>query len=180
MTGLLLTVMVWLGVAWQSAATQSSQAEPVRAGRPFVAELEHYATLSFNLTNTSSKTIAGCRVLSKILKQGRIVGDYGYTRVDLAGVGNMGPGQVVPVELHIGKEEARGLTESDIRIAVDYVVFEDGTTWGPDTEKLGRAIKAEISGARAERRRLKMLLTKYGPQKVVEELERPYPLGSAW
>jgi len=180
MISLLLAAMFWPGAGWQATGTQPAQAGPVRLSKPVVSELERYATLSFDLTNTSSKTIAGCNVLTKILKQGKVVAEYGYAGLDLAGVGNMRPGRVLRVELYISKEEARGLAESDIKMTVDYVVFEDKSSWGPDTQTLGRAINAEISGARAERRRLKTLLKQHGAQKVVEELERPDPPGAAW
>jgi hypothetical protein len=92
----------------------------------------------------------------------------------------MAPGKTWPVEVSIMKPDAEKLTAATARVSVDYVVFEDKSSWGPDTEKMGPAIRAEINGARAERARLKRLLREGGSGKVVDDLQRPEPSGTTW
>lgn len=181
MKPLLFAMILWIGVAAQPSAAQPTLTEFLSFSKPVVTERERDATIWFEVTNTSSKTIAGCKLLIEIVKAGQPAGtSYGSIHSDLAGTGSMAPHRVWPVELFVTTDQARGLTEGDIRISADYLVFEDKSSWGPDVEKLGRSIKAEIAGARAERRRLKMLLKKHGPEKVLEDLERPDSPGGAW
>ena len=58
-----------------------------------------------------------------------------------------------------------------VRIAVDFVEFSDGTTWGPDTSNSRDTLAGQREGARAEKQRVRQLLRDGGRAKVVKGIE---------
>ena len=58
----------------------------------------------------------------------------------------------------------------DSRVFVDYVLFKDGSTWGPDVTKQSLKITGMQDGWRMSRAELKRLLAEHGIQAVAEVL----------
>jgi hypothetical protein len=57
-----------------------------------------------------------------------------------------------------------------VRATVDYVLFADGSTWGPDTRTQSLWIRGVIHGTRGTLARLKRLLDTQGTSAVIEEI----------
>jgi hypothetical protein len=58
-----------------------------------------------------------------------------------------------------------------VRLAVDFVEFSDGTTWGPDTNNSRDLLAGQREGARAERQRLRQLLKSKGRAAAVGAIQ---------
>jgi hypothetical protein len=57
-----------------------------------------------------------------------------------------------------------------VRATVDYVLFADDSSWGPDTRKQSLWIRGVIVGARGTLASLKRLLDTQGPSAVIDEI----------
>lgn len=53
---------------------------------------------------------------------------------------------------------------------IDFVLFEDGTQWGPDQYRLASRIRGEIAGVTFEHARLRDLLKRKGIEALVTDL----------
>lgn len=58
------------------------------------------------------------------------------------------------------------------RTALDYVLFQDGSTWGPDALKTSTHVRAVRMGANLERKRLQQILLRRGEKAVLDELRQ--------
>jgi len=56
------------------------------------------------------------------------------------------------------------------KVSIDYVLFKDGSTWGPDTAKQSLAIMGTQQGWRQSRAQLKRLMAERGIQAVADAL----------
>jgi hypothetical protein len=63
-------------------------------------------------------------------------------------------------------------TNPVVRATVDWVLFADGSAWGPDTRKQSLWIRGVIYGAQGTLARLKRLLDTQGTNAVIEEILR--------
>jgi len=59
-----------------------------------------------------------------------------------------------------------------IRLTIDFVEFDDGTTWGPDTQNSRDILAGQREGARLEKQRLHKLLQDKGREALVDEILR--------
>lgn len=59
----------------------------------------------------------------------------------------------------------------DYDIRVDFVVFEDGSTWGPDTKLQGARLAGTLHGIQQERARLQRLLANKGQAALVADIK---------
>lgn len=68
----------------------------------------------------------------------------------------------------------------DLNLIVDYVLFADGTSFGPNILGRGHLVVAEYEGARGERARLRSILREKGADELVRVLnEAEWPKGRA-
>jgi hypothetical protein len=82
--------------------------------------------------------------------------------------------------------EIRAITVSDnrdtpivgVRLAVDFVEFSDGITWGPDTEKSRDMLAGMRAGAKAEKQRIRQLLKNKGRAAVTSDIQAEGAEGS--
>jgi hypothetical protein len=59
----------------------------------------------------------------------------------------------------------------DTQISVDYVLFVDGSGWGPDTTHHSLELQGVIRGSKLVRAILKRKLQTEGPEAVLEALK---------
>lgn len=83
--------------------------------------------------------------------------------------GPLRPGEIR--EEHIG-QAAPGKTA---RAVLDYVLFGDGTSWGPDTQRHSLYVRGVIHGSRGTYGRLQRILKQEGAQALAQALEAAKP-----
>lgn len=66
-------------------------------------------------------------------------------------------------------------TGATTHLSVDYVLFADGSEWGPDTKKQSLWIRGIIQGQRGTLARLKHVMETQGSGAVIEILKAPHP-----
>ncbi|HYP20787.1 MAG TPA: hypothetical protein VEY08_11995 [Chloroflexia bacterium] len=77
------------------------------------------------------------------------------------------PANIKTFDLHYTGERR----PEKINVAVDFVEFGDGTTWGPDMSNYKDRLAGEREGAKAERRRLRELFGAKGQGALRDRLE---------
>jgi hypothetical protein len=77
------------------------------------------------------------------------------------------PANIKTFDLHYAGE----MRPEKINVAVDFVEFSDGTTWGPDVSNYKDRLAGEREGAKAERRRLRELFGAKGQGPLRDRLE---------
>jgi hypothetical protein len=90
---------------------------------------------------------------------------YSYNLTGRAAV--LPPANIKTFDLHYTGERR----PEKINVAVDFVEFDDGTTWGPDVSNYKERLAGEREGAKAERRRLRELLGAKGQGALRDFLE---------
>ena len=71
--------------------------------------------------------------------------------------------------LHIPSADGRAV---DHDLVLDYVLFSDRSSWGPDTGGFSRHIAGQMQARRVERARLREILERQGVQALTQELSR--------
>ncbi len=69
----------------------------------------------------------------------------------------------------------QNISVADVKISVDYIFFDDGSTWGPDIARQSVRIAGMREGALMERDRLRKLLKRAGIDAVRADLNRSNP-----
>ena len=69
--------------------------------------------------------------------------------------------------------DGRDIPPDHLALSLDFVEFEDGTTWGPDTFKSAEQLVAQRVGAKLEQTRLLQVLTAGGLEALVQVLQPP-------
>jgi hypothetical protein len=59
------------------------------------------------------------------------------------------------------------------KISVDFVLFQDGSRWGPDTTKTSLKIEGVIQGYKLERARLRRIAQTHGVKALLDDLNSP-------
>jgi hypothetical protein len=129
--------------------------------------------LLFKLTNTSQKEIVAYVVAVKNLDARTGKGPtnvFERTKVSETGPSPFAPGRTWRPHRMF---PALGVTEIIGRI--DYVLFADGSRWGPDTLGRSASITAYLEGARDARRSMQILLEKEGPAALEGEVRKAKP-----
>jgi hypothetical protein len=132
------------------------------------------ARLPVELVNQSSKSIRGYVVLAVFRdSRGETIGFRTQTRVHPPHLPHHGhsfePGRSWMEEVAIPLENGNPVRHT---LTVDYVLFEDGTSWGADSQRQSLKIQGVLSGFQSERARLRRLLSESGTQAVIEDLEQ--------
>jgi hypothetical protein len=137
---------------------------PLRVESP---EPQVYEIL-YNVTNISSKPI-----LAYTISQIKVVGRQEQkeaTWVDLDLTNKMlQPNQSIP-EGYAFEIPSKQLP-SDITLAIDFIEFADGTTWGTDSFKVAERIAAQRYGARESVKHLLKIFNEGGAKAVMDALE---------
>lgn len=90
------------------------------------------------------------------------------------------PGRSETIDINGGSYQADAL--NSITVSIDFVEFEDGSTWGPDTYKSAERLDGLRTGARAAVQHLLRILKASGPAAVFDILETEainMPIGTA-
>ena len=69
--------------------------------------------------------------------------------------------------------DGRDVPPDHLELSLDFVEFEDGTTWGPDTFKSAEQLVAQRVGAKLEQTRLLQVLIAGGLEALVQVLQPP-------
>lgn len=77
-------------------------------------------------------------------------------------------GQSTKIDVGAGQTYPDGINK--ILVFVDFVEFEDGSTWGPDTHRSAERLAGQRAGAHATARHLRNILTADGPGAVLQEI----------
>jgi hypothetical protein len=128
-------------------------------------------TLRANLTNVSGKPISGYAVvLEYVDKKGQSLGrEVRSAAYDPGALERpaLPPGHTTPLGDVSIPPEVGGTP----KLSVDYVLFADRSSWGPDAEKQSLFIEGILYGAHMTRSRLKRVLKDTGPDAVMNELK---------
>jgi hypothetical protein len=111
------------------------------------------------MQNQSNKIIRCYSLIAENLDNGVMRTEF----VNLSGSrASLQPTQVVPDKLTFTDHAER------LRLAIDFVEFSDGTTWGPDNRNSRDRLDGMRMGARTEKQRLKSILKANGPAAVFD------------
>lgn len=80
-------------------------------------------------------------------------------------------GTSLPSDLYIERENIRG--HKEIIFSIDYVVFEDNTTWGDDVEKTSEGINGFQIGQKKAFDELTELFSNQNSSQIVDLLQQP-------
>ena|SRR2546423_1521466 len=103
-----------------------------------------------------------------------IVADGGAgSRVDFANLTSptsiFQPTQIQTFDIAYSENQVNGPPNS-VRLSVDFVEFDDGSTWGLDVHKSRDTLAGQREGAKAEKKRLRELLKSKGPSAVFDAI----------
>lgn len=173
MSSLLQGVLCVVLLGGSLAAGQQNPA-PVTVSETSFSKTEQGAMVSLRFTNVSSKGIVALvLVCSHYDDKGKLVSSG--TQVAMRGAGQPGPrvfaqaeswNGVINIPVDGGGNVVRHSTH------IDFVLFEDRSTWGQDSRRMSLNIAGLRSGIASERNRLKELLRRKGYQEVINDLTR--------
>jgi hypothetical protein len=157
-------------------AAQAVPAQPLSiASEPFV-KTDTGARGSVTLTNAGSKDIA-----AYVLRI--VVGDssgkplWSGVRAGLTNAvipstprGPYNPGERLKMEIDIPVTLA--VSKERVDVQLDYVLFTDDSSWGPDRSQESLVVKGMRRGAIAERAGLRQVLQRKGKDALADELSR--------
>jgi hypothetical protein len=83
------------------------------------------------------------------------------------------PGEASQDEIRLPQRENGGAALKVGRVALDFVLYTDGSSWGPDTKKESVRVRATIAGWRTAIAYMRSVLKEKGPSAVAEYLEGP-------
>jgi hypothetical protein len=129
------------------------------------------ATLELSMTNNSGKEIVASvvLVLFKTPKGSQIQAADVEDRTLRPGGSPLAPGVRATAEVSIPTQSGVELPMTETQ--VDYLLFSDGTSWGPDAAHLSLQIKGTRSGWAKAYRHLNATLTQQGKDAVVGEIQ---------
>lgn len=126
---------------------------------------------SYTVTNVSGKDVRAYTLSIKFIDiNGAVVSSNNKTAI--RGLGPGGATVYKPGEIMAGNL-GRLRVSGGIRAyagTLDYVLFADGTSWGPDKFKTSLEIQGMLNGRRAALEGLKDMLARQGPDAVVTYL----------
>ena len=127
--------------------------------------------VSFRIKNAGTKPIQAYVAAVKITDGARIVDVYKTQQIAFTKGAIYREGAEWTEELSLApKAGADGQRLTVSRPEIDFVLFEDGTRWGPDQFRLAARIRGEIAGVSFERARLSDLLRRKGIAAVVNDI----------
>jgi len=163
-----------LATATLSGQVNANAQAPVVVSNTSVERSAGGFKVSYAVTNWSLKTVvAYVTVVSFFDANGNVASRT--TRTRMMGFDPSGK-KLLPGETN--GEHTRHVhlrpdgTPLGTKVSVDYVLFEDGSSWGPDTTKRSVEVQATLRGWELARAHFKRLLKEKGVQSVIEDLNR--------
>jgi len=151
----------------------SQSGAPIEIVEPAVPGQEPVNTVV--LRNASTSRIAGYIIrFSDFGPDGALIDESFSTT--LVGLASDHPRQAyVPGE--IWKLETRaagrqGMPGATRKVSVDFVLFEDGAGWGPDTKNGSLRLRGVVEGWRAAHGHLRRVLKEKGAAAVIEQISK--------
>ena len=140
------------------------------------------STVSFDLTNISQKPIRADVIACAVRGTNR---QPGAVTLQQTAVYGLGPDILAPLAFdagvthqeHLGgiPPTPRGQVDSCV-LSIDYVLFTDGSAWGPDTRKASLDIRGVISGYNRAVMGLQRKLKAAGTDAVVQYIRQFKPI----
>ena len=166
----------------QSEAQAPSSETPLPIAQPIAIEQsgeifsESGKNIRLSFTNTSTKYIKAFVLIADLKDQ---QGKSCLSQIHTAILG-LRDGPRIPQNRFPGETwETRLTTPLDVdgnaynaTLSIDYVLFDDGSHWGPDSEHRSAEIRGVITATKMERSRLRRKLRKEGIKSVVTDLEQ--------
>jgi hypothetical protein len=163
---------------------QSSLASPQSRERLPVASMAPQADAPLRIINTFAEAEPGLvrvRVMTqnqspKRIRAYSILADAGaYSRVDFANLTTpaalLQPTQIKTTDISFSGSE----TPESVTLSIDFVEFDDGSTWGLDSHHSRDRLAGQRAGAKAERLRLRGLLKAKGSSAVFDAIREDVP-----
>ncbi|MET0622154.1 MAG: hypothetical protein ABW250_04145 [Pyrinomonadaceae bacterium] len=149
------------------AASIAPQADaPLRIINAFVESEQGLVRVRVMTQNQSQKRIRAYSILA----------DAGaYSRLDFANLTTptaiFQPTQIKTTDISFSE----GQTPESVTLSIDFVEFNDGSTWGLDSHHSRDRLAGQRAGAKAERLRLRALLKGKGPSAVFDSIREDVP-----
>ncbi len=160
---------------------QGVQQQPVETSEPVVSRGVEGDIVTFSMTNISAKAIRGyVFIVDTFDLNGKSLGGPICSTEKAPSPGSKGeysPGErwTENVELAVRLTDGTPLITASARITLDYVLFADGTGWGPNKSKQAVALGRIRQGVLHERDRLRTLLQTKGVQALLDDLACELP-----
>ena len=157
-----------------TVATSTAPAGPV----PFqyvktgtTVHVQGGAAIDLQVTNQSDKVAIAWVLISRHFKDDGTAVSRSFKVVSLPEEPNSGlaPGDAWYGQLEIPSADGRAVAHD---LALDYVLFSDGTSWGPDAGGFSAHIAGQAQSRRVERARLREILERQGPEALAQELDK--------
>lgn len=143
----------------------SSAADPVRLLSITPKRPDFPNRLEVELYNQSTKGIIAYAVATR--SSGPLTGRIAELKGPRPGVDVIADSARWTAELNVPPDDPQGS-----EIYVDYVKFDDGTTWGPNNSHYGEWVDGFLMGYRSGKAGLRSLLHRDGVEALVAEIER--------
>ncbi len=152
-----------------SAQPAGSDEPPVRVELSSVRRPNGQEVSSWRVTNVSRKEV---RAYVAVLESSGNEAGCRRVHVSVFGLDPLAQDRLRPGEQRQDRIGAMG-GGAPQRATVDFVLFTDGSTWGPDTQHKSLLIQGLLQGRRALLAQLKRVLETQGVEAVVKILNAP-------
>ena len=151
----------------------SQSGAPIEIVEPAVSGTEPVSTVV--LRNASTSRIAGYIIRFSDFGPNGVLLNESFSST-LVGLASDHPRQAyVPGEtwkLETRAAGRQGMPGATRKVSVDFVLFEDGTGWGPDTKHGSLRLRGVVEGWRAAHGHLRRVLKEKGAAGVIEEISK--------
>ncbi len=154
-----------------AAAGFAQDGSPLRMGDLSIVDRGAEAAVSFRVKNVGSKPILAYVSYVAVKDGARILDVYKQQHLAFQRSALYQPDAAWTEEYSV--PPLRGPAGQALQLAepeVDFVLFEDGTHWGPDRHHLAPRIRGEMAGVTFEHARLRDLLRQKGIDALVQDL----------
>lgn len=158
----------------QPVSTASSTTPPIVIDRVETTQVQGGDSVLFTFRNASSKGIVAYVMYVNAYAGPRLVeGVMQQFVTSIPSERKLKPGQTWQATASLIRSNETSPTPTDRAEAIiDWILFDDMTSSGPDQSTLGGRSRSEIEGARQERARLKEILKLQGAQGLIDSLNR--------
>jgi len=130
-----------------------------------------------HVTNASAKKVqAYVLAVDAVDDSGKVV--FRVSEISMRGLqpppyDAFAPGETSHDEIRLPQRKNGGAPLKAGKVALDFVLYADGSSWGPDTKKDSVRVRATIAGWRTAIAYLRSVLKEKGANAVAEYLESP-------
>lgn len=160
-------------VAWflLTAAGFAQDVSPLRISDLSVADRGAEQLVSFRVKNTGAKPILAYVSFVTAKDGARVMEVYKRQHIAFQRSALYQPGAAWTEEFSLPSlPGAARPCPPAAQPEIDFVLFEDGTHWGPDRYRLASRIRGEIAGVTFEHARLREVLRQKGVEALVKDL----------